>query len=400
MICADDPKFALRYNLVNHARKHGIRATARLFECTRLTVRKWARRFKDQGNQGLIAKSRAPKNCPQKTSVAMEKKVLELRRKTPGFGSRRLIEEFDLKIGASAIDRILRQHQLTRKPKRRHKCKNDLRAVKAAYEPFTRFQMDVKHLCDIPFYWPQMQKNGLPRFQYTIRELSCGAQFLAYSNELSKTYATLAVDRFLAHLKAHGIDTSMVVITTDLGPEFDGETVHYRPESFHLTIQEKWNARHPFNPPACPNANADVESVHATIETEFFDAQVFPHRPDFFGKSAVYQLWYNVARKNRSRDNKNPADLLAAKKPAISPKIFLLHPIPLESLIHHRFMNRVGHHVPRPPAFHTVSALLLRFSQGYTSVQVLVLACEMIPDNRGQLDAQAIFSLSLCHQRG
>ena len=81
---------------------------------------------------------------------------------------------------------------MTRPPKRRHHRKNDLRAVKAAYPPFTRFQMDVKHLTDIPFYWPQMQRNGLPRFQYTIRELSCGAQFLAYSNELSKTYATLA----------------------------------------------------------------------------------------------------------------------------------------------------------------------------------------------------------------
>ena len=39
-------------------------------------------------------------------------------------------------------------------------------------------------------YWPQMQSLHLPLFPYTIRELSVGAQFLAYSNELSKTYAT------------------------------------------------------------------------------------------------------------------------------------------------------------------------------------------------------------------
>lgn len=346
MICADDPKFALRHNLVNHALKHGIRATARIFECTRLTVRKWLRRFKEQRNRGLIAQSRTPKSCPHKTLEAMEKKVLALRRKTPGFGSRRLIEEFELKIGHNALDRILREHQLTRKPKRRHKRKNDLRAVKAAYEPFTRFQMDVKYLTDIPFYWPQMQANGLPRFQYTIRELSCGAQFLAYSNELSKTYATFAIDRFLAHLKAHKVDTSKVTIQSDLGAEFDGDTVHYRPESFHLTIEQKWKASHRFNPPACPNANADVESVHATIETELFDAQVFISRQDFFAKTATYQLWYNVARKNRSRQNKNPADILALKAPMISPKIFLLHPIPLESL---HSLTKVGHDVPGPP---------------------------------------------------
>lgn len=333
MICADDPKFALRHNLVVCAMKQGIKAAARVFESTPKTVRKWVGRFKSQGNRGLLALSRAAKNCPHKTLDAMEKKIVALRRKTPGFGSRRLIEEFELKIGHNAVDRILREHQLTRKPKRHHKRKNDLRAVKAAYEPFTHFQMDVKHLTDIPFYWPQMQANGLPRFQYTIRELSCGAQFLAYSNELSKTYSTFVVDRFLAHLKVHGINTSKVSIRSDLGAEFDGDTVHYRPESFHQTIEQKWKARHQFNPPACPNANADVESIHATIEGEFYDAQVFTSRNDFFAKSATYQLWYNVARKNSSRNYKNPADLLALKAPKISPKIFLLHPIPLESLI-------------------------------------------------------------------
>ena len=81
-----------------------------------------------------------------------------------------------------------------------------------------------------------MQALHLPRFQYTLRELSGGAQFLAYSNELSKTYATLAVERFLRHLQDHGLDTTQIVITTDLGSEFDGDTVHYRPESFHLCI--------------------------------------------------------------------------------------------------------------------------------------------------------------------
>ena len=94
-----------------------------------------------------------------------------------------------------------------------------------------------------------MQSLKLPRFQYTIRELSGGARFLAYSNELSKTYATLAVERFLRHLRDHGIDTAEITITTDLGSEFDGDTVHYRPERFHLTIERRYGAKHRFNPP-------------------------------------------------------------------------------------------------------------------------------------------------------
>ena len=119
------------------------------------------------------------------------------------------------------------------------------------------------------------------------------------------------------------------------------------PNGFHQTIEQKYHAKHRFNPPACPNANTDVESVHATIETELFDAQVFHSRSDFFAKLSTYQLWYNAARKNSSRGYKSPADLLAIKAPHLSPKIFLLHPIPLESLLPHQG----GHDVPRLPEF-------------------------------------------------
>ena len=350
MLRADDPDFALRHQLVTHARAHGIKAATRRFGAARNTVRKWLRRFQTLGLAGLKPLSRAPKSCPHKTKAPLEARVVALRKKTPGFGARRLIAEFDLPLGHHAVQRIIRQHQLTRARRKKHRRKNDLRAIKAAYAPFTRFQMDVKYLTDLPFYWPQMQSLKLPRFQYTIRELSGGAQFLAFSDELSKTYATLAVERFLRHLQDHGLDTHDVTITTDLGVEFDGDTVHYRPESFHLTIEQRYRARHRFNPPSCPNANADVESVHATIETELFDAQCFDHRRDFFAKITTYQLWYNVARKNGSRGYHSPLDLLARKNQdrpqKISPKIFLLHPIPLESLL----PNPRGHDVPRRAA--------------------------------------------------
>ena len=97
---------------------------------------------------------------------------------------------------------------------------------------------------------------------------------------------------------------------------------------------------------SAPEANADVESVHNTIEAELFEAQVFSSKADFFAKTATYQLGYNAARKNSSRGYKSPADLLALKTPKISPTIFLLHPIPLESLLH----QQGGHDVPGAPS--------------------------------------------------
>jgi hypothetical protein len=47
----------------------------------------------------------------------------------------------------------------------------------------------------------------------------------------------------------------------------------------------------------------------------------------------LYECSRNAARKKGSRGYKSPADILATKAPQISPRIFLLHPVPLESLL-------------------------------------------------------------------
>ena len=118
MIRSSDPKFALRHDLVTYAIKNGIKAAARCYKSSRNTVRKWLRRFIEHKNQGLLPLSRAPRFCPYKTSPALEAKFIAQRKKTPGFGARRLIAEFDLPVGHNAGQRILREHHLTPQRKR------------------------------------------------------------------------------------------------------------------------------------------------------------------------------------------------------------------------------------------------------------------------------------------
>jgi len=359
MIRSKDHRFDWRLQLVMHAQQHGQRAAARAFHCSRNTVAMWLDRFQQQpGRTGLLARSRAPKSCPHKTKPAVERLVLAQRRRTPGFGAERLKREFDLPCGISAINRILRQHDLTRQPRRRHQRKNDLRAIKAAYPPFTHFQIDVKYLTDIPAYWPQMQHRGLPKFQYTIRELSCGAQFLAYADEVSVTYSELAARRLLVHLERHGIDPATVVIQSDNGPEFDGTTRHKRDRGFVHTIETLFGAAHRAIPPGCPNANADVETIHSTIETELYDIERFADVNEFLTKAATYQLWYNIARQNRSRGWKSPLDLLEQKAPKLDARILLLHPVLLNRLRLTAPTREppVAHHLPIYPGFHVFAA--------------------------------------------
>jgi transposase len=183
MICASNKNPTLRHQLVAYARKYGKKPAARQFGTTVKTVRKWVKRFDKDGVQGLEGLSRKPHYSPNKTPKDIEKLVLEHRSKAPCFGARRLIDEFELPCRYSAVHRIIKQHGLARKRRKRYKSKLDLRHIKQFYKPFTRFQMDVKHLYDIPHYWPQMKSLSLPLYQHTIRELSCGAQFLCYSTD-------------------------------------------------------------------------------------------------------------------------------------------------------------------------------------------------------------------------
>ena len=325
-LCED--KFALRHEVVRYADTHGLRAAARHYECSRTTVRLWFRRWQ-AGDDTLADHSRRPHDSPRRTDAVTAAQVIAARKKAPCFGARRLVDLFALPVGKGAAHRILRDEKLIRPRPRKHRRKADLRALKASHPPLLRLQMDTKYLNDIPHYFPQLQQPGMPRFQYTIRCEGIGALFLAYASELSKTYATLALQRVLDHFRAHGLDLTQLLVRTDLGTEFDGDTVHYRPDGFHGALT-RVGATHRFNPPARPNANADVESSHATIEPEFFDLETFRDPAHFLAAITTYQTFFNFARKNRSRGDHTPAELLAQRAPHLSPKILLLPPIILD----------------------------------------------------------------------
>jgi len=347
MIRSKDYIFDYRLHLVHSAITLGVKPTAKIFKTSAPTVRKWRDRFDNEGSAGLRNRSRAPHSCPHKLSKDAEGKIIKLRELLPGFGAEHLKDEFDLPWGVNSIGRVIRQNCKTRIRKKNHQKKNDLRHIKAAYKPFTHFQIDIKYLTDLPHYWPFMQFMGLPRFQYTIRELSTGAQLLTYADEISKTYAILTAKRLLEHLKKYGVDLTEVVIQSDNGTEFDGGRLNEKLEGFVHAIEKCFPARHVFIPPGCCNANADVESVHSTIEPEFFDIENFRNRKDFFSKITTYQHYYNLARKNGSRGKKSPLTLLTEKAPKLDPLILILPPIDLCSLL--PLLAQGVNHVPSEP---------------------------------------------------
>src|SRR5712691_1794303 len=211
-----------RLRLVHSARQLGIKPTARLFQTTVSTVRKWLRRYQQQGPRGLIELSRTPHHQPGKTPFAVEQQVLALRQQLPTFGARRLIREFDLPLSRRSLERIWRAHGLLHKRRRKYQRKQDLAHIKASWRLFQQISADTKDLNDIPHYWPQAQAFHLPAVQYTAREVRSGFLFLAFAQRRSAAASSLFAARIQRHLQRCGVCLRDLVWQTDNGGEFVG----------------------------------------------------------------------------------------------------------------------------------------------------------------------------------
>lgn len=170
---ADSSKIELRRQMVRVAQADGVSQAARQFGTSRQTVRKWKGRYEAEGVRGLADRSRARKRIAHKTPESTARRLLELRRRYPGWGPDRLGAHFVLGCSRTAAARIFRQAGLTRRRKKK-RVRNDLRAEKARLKPFERLQIDTKELRDIATYAEMMKIGGLPRFEYTARDLRNG----------------------------------------------------------------------------------------------------------------------------------------------------------------------------------------------------------------------------------
>jgi transposase len=320
-----------RLRLVAYARQNGLKAAARLFQTTRRTVRKWLRRYQAQGPSGLVERSRAPHRQPRQTPPALEQQVVALRRQLPTFGARRLIREFDLPLSHRALERIWRAHGLIHKRRRKYQRKQDLAHIKAQWRLFQQLSADTKDLKDIPHYWPQAQRLGLPLIQYTAREVRSGLLFLAFARRRTAGASQLFAERIQRHLAAQGVDLPHLVWQTDNGTEFVGG--HDR--DGHLTgfPAALGESQHVRIPPAAHTYQSDVETVHRLVEDEFYDLERFANRADFLAKATVYQLYFNLARPNSHKGGLSPWEIIQQLQPQLSLRLCLLSPMFLDHFL-------------------------------------------------------------------
>jgi hypothetical protein len=212
--------FEARKRLVQTYQQTGsVRRTAALWHTSRQVVRKWVRRYEQDGEDGLHDRSCRPDHCPHQTREATEepgRRGTESHRlwaRTPGPLSRSArgpgLSPYHPSHPASS--------SLTREKHKRRKPLYPAHWAWNVKEPFALIQTDAKDILDKGALetrrWQHIRTQHLLRYQWTACDGRTRLHFLAYSHHLNRTNGVAFMVLVLLWLRAHGVGASVTVQT-------------------------------------------------------------------------------------------------------------------------------------------------------------------------------------------
>ena len=152
---------------------------------------------------------------------------------------------------------------------------------------------------------------------------------MGFANEKSASSACLFAQLLCEHLRSCGLDLKRTKLQTDNGSEFIGCFRQDRTRDGFERIVQGFGKR---IPPRAWSYNSDVETVHRTIEDEFYDLENFADIKDFHQRIASYQACYNLIRTNMNKDDKSPWQIIKKVRPKMILELVRLPPLMLDWL--------------------------------------------------------------------
>lgn len=330
----------LRERMVKYALKHGIRASAKHFECSRNTVRLWFRRINEDKETRFKNKSKRPSNILNKTNPEIEQYVLDCH-ENEKMGGRNLKHQYSIPKSESTVYRILKRNGKTNQHKRKHKESKDLRNIKAKQKCFETVQVDGKKLSDICNYYPYYTRYSLPLWQFTFTCEKSGATFYSYCIGETSIAACTFIVYILEHLKKHKIKVKR--IKTDKG-SFAVARRSLNHTAFQKLVKTIYNMEH--KQIVHKNQNADVERFHGLVEQYFYEICHIKSKQDFYKQAVHKQVWFNFIRKNGNKNWKTPLEILKQDYPNVDPQVLALRPIDLDNHTDIYFYKIDPNHTP------------------------------------------------------
>jgi len=239
---------------------------------SRQTAHKWWRRYRDEGELGLIDRSSRPRSCPRRLDPRTERRIVELRRQRR-VGPARLGPQ--LGVPASTLHRVLQRNGVSRLSDLDRTTGRVVRRIETA-RPGELVHIDIKKLAKIPpgGGWRvngKEHRNRRPSGYVYVHSAIDAFSRLAYSEiHLNETTVT-AVGfwrRALAFYASYGIAVERVL--SDNG-------ACYRSHEFARVLRDQL-ITHTRTRPYHPQTNGKIERFNRTLRDEWAYAR--PYRSD------------------------------------------------------------------------------------------------------------------------
>ena len=274
-----------------------LRRAAERFNCSPTTAKKWADRYRENGEAAMADVSSRPHRCPHQLPVRRERRIIGLRF-TKRWGAHRIASH--LKIARSTVEAVLRRYRM---PLLRHLDQNTGLPVRrpkpVRYEhaaPGDLVHVDIKKLGRIP--------NGgghrkLGRQKGRRNRSGVGYAYLhhAVDDHSRAAYSEILTDErketaagFWARANAFFNDHGVVVkrVLTDNGSCYRSKCFA---EALGLDIAHKRTR------PYRPQTNGKVERFNRTLAAEWAYAAVYTSDQ---ARAATYADWLHHYNHHRT----------------------------------------------------------------------------------------------------
>jgi len=326
--------FFIRLKIIESVKNIGIKPTARKYNTTKTTVKKWINRFNVGGKKAIKDRSKRPNNSPNQMLAYWQFKILEECKRLSDNNKRiratRIKNKLQVPYSVTVILKQIKKNGYLRIKNTKKKRIKDLREIKQKYKAFEKIQVDIKELQDIPEFFHHLIDFKLPKYQFTARCVKTGAMFISYGYEKTCTNSTIFIIKILKHLKKYGIKLKDNIIQTDNGTEFSSGWQSIKKSGFTKVIEDHNKMIHMFIPPGISTYNSDVETAHRLIEEEFYAYEIIESYDDFFNKAWIYSKHFNYSRNNCYK-GASPYKILKNNEVPINSGILNFKPIVLDN---------------------------------------------------------------------
>ena len=282
-----------------------VKDTATRYGVDRRTLHRWLRRYANEGLGALADKSSKPDRCPHQIAPEVEARIVELRRRQPGWGPRTILNklgrELETPPSRAAIYRCLVRHRLIQ-PKPRRRRRDDYKRWERS-RSMELWQVDVMGNVKLT--------SGL--VLSVVTGVDDHSRFCVIARVVTRATARPVCDALFEALNTHGIPEQ---ILTDNGKVFTGKLGRKPASVLFDRICLNNGIRHILTAPYSPTTTGKVERFHRTLRKDFFADKSFETIDDMQQALDAWVADYNNEREHQSLGDVPPIRRFELARPA------------------------------------------------------------------------------------